>query len=515
MKNSLNELAASRFLVLETLLVTILIAHTWILPVPLAADEAAAFSNGTIAEPMMRQAGPLPALLLSGLETAGLNSPDSLRLACVILHALNAALLATLSTEIFGISFVSGALCGLAFGLWPTNSFLLFFPFSLGQLMAATLLFMALLDYAHNGAYRRVFMWTAAGLLCHPMALALPLLCLALDLSRKHAQKALKAALAALLFIIPAALFSAYSRIGESPARWALPSLHDYALFLLRSLPPFQPFTQTGSVDWLAAMLVCATAAWLGLKYIEKSRAHFVIWSCAALCLVPLLPALIFGSVPVRNLIPEHSAYLAPLAACWLTGLIVDTAWRARSSLRYALAGLLAAACLTALNHIPRQARQLSKDSSYWKSVSAVYSHEPRFLSRRAEAMRLEGDAAGALETFKKALHMTGLPAYEASYNMRGIGEIALDVDRPGSAIVYFSSALKADPYNAKAKIMLARAYTANSQRAAAEQVLGQANSPALLYQRAIVRLNMKKYKEAFSDFGAACAQDPSFCPAL
>ncbi|HOX23574.1 MAG TPA: hypothetical protein PLL10_08925, partial [Elusimicrobiales bacterium] len=310
----LKGLSRSKLLVLETLFIGVFFLHVLVLSVPLGTEEAAAFSNISAAGTNWGQAGLLPSFLLLALAKSGLGSSFGLHLLCVALHALNAMLLASLSSQLFGLSLTAGAACGFLFGLWPGASFALFFPFSLGQLLAATVVLTALWDYSSNKQPWRIIAWTTAGLLCHPSALSIPLLCLALDLFH-HKDFSLPYKTISTLIAATIALTTAMILLfkASSPRLW--PSASNFGRLLLGAFAPLHPFTSLAGQPWLCLVLIICLAIALiyGSKHLSKYSSAFILYAFAVTALLPVLPALLHGDSALRNLILEHNAYLTPL----------------------------------------------------------------------------------------------------------------------------------------------------------------------------------------------------------
>ncbi|NLO92602.1 MAG: hypothetical protein GX410_11520, partial [Elusimicrobia bacterium] len=398
---------------------------------------------------------------------------------------------------------------------FPGNTFLLFFPFSLGQLMATALVLTALLDYSESGNPWRLWLWTALGLLCHPLALFAPLLCLAIALLRplNSMQKSVGAGAAA-FFLLAGAITAADTWLSD-PGQQAI-SLKNFAEFSARGIMPLQPFAALPSQKlYILAPLIAAATGYLGLRWLGRKQTLFLALAWAGTAMTPLLPLAIFGDGNLRNLIPEHNAYLLALAPSLALGMLLHAFWRRHRNLRWAPATAVLLAYAFTISQIPGQSKKLFREIWYWKAVTASYQSQPGFLNSRARALFQEGDSYEAIQTYKQALHTKKSGAAEAAESMSGLGEIALRLSMPNSAVIYFTAALKADPGNNRAKGLLARAYLPVKKRKTAEQLMKTAETPELLYQRGMLRLNLEEYNGAFSDFREACARDKAFCTAL
>lgn len=187
----------------------------------------------------------------------------------------------------------------------------------------------------------------------------------------------------------------------------------------------------------LAAAILSAIIVWL---YRKRWRSLFMAAGWFAVCLMPVL-GLVSNTYSHYSFVADHFQYLASMAPLALIGAgIKKLGPRVGANVSYFL-GLILLVLLGFLSIC--QARVYQDEETFWRNTLAFDPDSWAGHNNLGLYLANHGDAAGAIEEYKKALASD--PRSATSYN--NMGEALLFAGRVQESIPEFQTAIQLDPY--------------------------------------------------------------------
>ncbi len=471
----------------------------------------------------------------------GLN-PFGYHLENIILHALNAFLVAVLAARLYEIkakdsssssSGVSAALAGLGagllFGLHPLHVESVSWISELKDVLSFFFFLLSILAYVRyvlnvsrtsKRDYIMSFIFFAAALMSKPMAISLPFVLITLDfypferLSVRNAtiEKApffvLSAASAILTILAQQDLLRPLSELSF-PERAAI-AIRSYAFYIWKMFSPtgLLPFyslpARSVIFDYVfeVSLAVIVLISVLSVVAARKNRLYLATWLYYVITLFPVAGLIKVGDQSAAD---RYSYY--PLTAFFILASV--GACKLRSRLNTALAFAFVAAVLSFLTL--RQEKIWRNSFTLWNAELSAYPDLPTARNQRGLANMQNGAYRQAISDFTKAVE--GAPDYHEAWNNLGVAYYKTGAY--SVAISDLTRALVGAPSYAEAYNNRANAYSSikDYPKAIEDYTAAIRSNPAYgqaYVNRGILYRITGEYGRAIDDFTTARKLDPT-----